>query len=59
MHSSEKNFEKIVGNYPRGRQKKETDSLDKYFENPIIHRQILGDKIYVKLDLKRIWDQLS
>lgn len=56
MHFSETNFEKLSGNYSKGRKKMEFDSLDKYFENPIIHRQIHGDKIYVPLDLMRIWD---
>ncbi|WP_171038229.1 hypothetical protein [Aquibacillus sediminis] len=26
-----------------------------YFENPLVHRQINGDEIYVPLDINRLW----
>lgn len=39
----------------RTKRKKEMENLDKYFLNPIIHREIQGDKVYVPLNLSRIW----
>lgn len=32
--------------------------LEPYFEEPIIHRQVQGDKVYVPLNLSRAWDKL-
>jgi hypothetical protein len=51
--------ENISGTKPRARRKELMDNLDQYFSNPIIHREIHGDKVYVPLDLKRIWNRIS
>lgn len=49
----------VLGESPKRGPKKEIESLDKYFLNPIIHRQINGDEIYIPLNLDRIWNQIS
>lgn len=49
----------IFGENIRRGHKKEAEPLDRYFSNPIIHRQIKGDKVYVPLNLSRIWDQIG
>jgi hypothetical protein len=59
MKLSEESLRNLLGVNPRARHKNEVDCLDQYFENPIIHRQIHGDKIYVPLNLDRVWNQIS
>lgn len=59
MQLSEESLEELLGVKRRARQKNEVESLDYYFKNPIIHRQIHGDKIYVPLNIDRIWNQIS
>ncbi|WP_274854648.1 hypothetical protein [Bacillus methanolicus] len=54
---TEENIKKILGVNVRARHKKESNDLDRYFLNPIIHRQIHGDKVYVPLNLDRIWNR--
>jgi hypothetical protein len=49
-------IENVLGTKPRARYKELTGCLDYSFTNPIIHREINGDKIYVPLDLNRIWN---
>lgn len=49
----------LIGVNPRARHKNNVDRLDQYFETPIIHREIHGDKIYVPLNLDRVWNQIS
>ncbi|MFC0274915.1 hypothetical protein ACFFIX_26805 [Metabacillus herbersteinensis] len=49
----------LYGVKQRARLKKERENLDQYFETPIIHREIQGDKIHVPLNLDRIWNQIS
>ncbi|MRX56609.1 hypothetical protein [Metabacillus idriensis] len=59
MKYSGENFENLFGVIKRARLKKEIENLGQYFENPIIHREIHGDKIYVPLNLDRVWNQIS
>ncbi|WP_218347065.1 hypothetical protein [Bacillus sp. sid0103] len=50
----------FLGGSKRARRKTRVDhSLDSNFENPIIHRQIQGEKIYVPLNLGRVWNQVN
>ena len=50
-----KNYTEIVlGSNPRARHKNFYDSLEERFKNPIIHKEIHGDKVYVPLDLSRV-----
>lgn len=56
---NENDFGTILGTTPRARRKVVYDSLDQYFLNPIIHREIHGDKIYVPLNLTRIWNKID
>ncbi len=57
MHFSQ--IRLVLGEIPRSRHKTEAEALDEYFTNPNIHRQIKGDKVYVPLNLNRIWDEIS
>ncbi|MFE3835376.1 hypothetical protein ACFXOW_23130 [Bacillus subtilis] len=50
--------EMVLGPKPRARQKNFFVSLEESFKNPIIHKEIHGDKVYVPLDLSRIWDRI-
>ncbi|MEC0666180.1 hypothetical protein P8864_09745 [Priestia flexa] len=59
MKYSEENLGKLFGVNTRARHKNEGEGLDQYFISPIIHRQIQGDKIYVPLNLDRVWNRLS
>jgi hypothetical protein len=48
----------VLGTNSRARrQELVNNKLDHYFLNPLIHREIHGDKIYVPLDLDRIWNK--
>ncbi len=54
-----KNYrEFIFGPKPRARQKNFYENLERSFKNPIIHKEIHGDKVYVPLDLSKIWDRV-
>lgn len=55
MNNRDLQVEYILGVDVRVKRKKQIDDLDKYFSNPIIHRQIHGNEVYVPLDLGRIW----
>ncbi|MBT2602030.1 hypothetical protein J7E55_03000 [Bacillus sp. ISL-53] len=48
-------FRNFLGINP-ARHKKEELS-DSYFPNLIIHKEIHGDKVFVPLDLKKIWNR--
>ncbi|WP_251555545.1 hypothetical protein [Neobacillus muris] len=51
-------FEHVLGTKTRAKRKELMDSLEQSFSNPIIHREIHGDKVYVPLDLNRVWDRI-
>ncbi|MEH7074331.1 hypothetical protein [Neobacillus drentensis] len=60
MKFSRVNLADFFGEHVRARRKIRVDQgLDANFENPIIHRQIQGDKIYVPLNLSRVWNQVN
>ncbi len=50
-------FKNFLGVNP-ARHKTEGLSLDPCFTHLIIHKEIHGDKVYVPLDIKRIWNRL-
>jgi hypothetical protein len=55
---NENNIKNLLGsNYRARRQELCNNNLDQYFFNPIIHKEIHGDKIYVPLDLNKIWNK--
>lgn len=50
MNSPKEPIKGILGVDVRSRHKINEESLDKCFHNPIIHKQIKGDKVmYIKL----------
>jgi hypothetical protein len=50
------NVEEILGLSVRARHKESLDVRPSQFSNPIIHRQIRGDKVYQPLN-KSLWSQ--
>ncbi|WP_165763686.1 hypothetical protein [Halalkalibacter urbisdiaboli] len=46
--------EKVM-TYTRARAKQEKYYVKDLFENPILHRQIQGDKVYTPLNKERFW----
>lgn len=59
MRLSGEGLHNFYGISPRARYKKEVDRLEHLFNNPIIHRQIHGDIVYVPLNIERIWNQIG
>jgi len=58
MKYSNLSFEKLLGVHHRARHKVcGTPSLESYFEEPIIHREIQGERVYVPLNLIRVWNE--
>ncbi|MGE8202949.1 hypothetical protein ACQKP0_00065 [Heyndrickxia sp. NPDC080065] len=59
MNNPRNPVESILGVDVRTKQRininSQMENLDKYFLNPIIHKQIHGDEVYVPLSLSRIW----
>lgn len=51
--------ENILKIKPRARHKRIIENLDQSFINPIIHKEINGEKTYVPLDLDRIWNRIN
>lgn len=49
--------EYLLGKRVRVARRELKDSLVERFKNPIVHKGIHGDKVYVPLDLNRIWDK--
>ncbi|AXF58035.1 hypothetical protein DT065_16535 [Salicibibacter kimchii] len=45
----------ILGVDVQAKRKTVRDCLDEYFVNPLIHKQIHGNEVYVPLDLRRLW----
>ncbi len=42
-------------NFSKRNKKKEEISLKELFKNPIIHKEIHGDKVFTPLDPSRLW----
>lgn len=49
--------EYLLGKRVRVARRELKDSLVERFKNPIVHKEIHGDKVYIPLDLNRIWDK--
>jgi hypothetical protein len=59
MKSSDLSLEKLQGSRKRARAKKsENHSFLQYFKNPIIHKQIHGEHVYVPLNIQRVWNEI-
>jgi hypothetical protein len=59
MELFRESLENLLGVNLKARHKNQADRLDQYFEESIIHREIQGDKIYVPLNLNRVWNQID
>jgi hypothetical protein len=55
MKFSNQSLDKLVGTRKRARHKIYSEQ---YTEEPIIHREIQGDRVYVPLNLNRIWNKI-
>ncbi|MCM3763983.1 hypothetical protein [Neobacillus niacini] len=56
MKYSTVSLERLMGGRTRARRKAGHGcSLEDFFEDPIIHKEIHGDKVYVPLNLHRAW----
>lgn len=59
MRFSEKSLENLLKVNRRAGYKKEVDRIDQYFEHPIIHREIHGDRIFIPLNIERVWNRIG
>ncbi len=60
MKFSKVNLSDFFGGNIRAKRKiREDYCWDSNFENPIIHREIQGEKVYVPLNLGRVWNQVN
>ncbi|MDQ0860015.1 hypothetical protein [Bacillus sp. V2I10] len=54
MKTSGESLENILGVHRKARRKNQMYYLENSFKNPIVHREINGDKVYVPLDMEWI-----
>lgn len=47
------NYSAFVSN--KVKRKEEKYDINELFKNPLIHRQINGDEVYIPLDTNRLW----
>lgn len=56
MKYSTVSLERLLGGRTMARRNgRRGSSLEDFFEDPIIHKEIHGDKVYVPLNLHRAW----
>lgn len=59
MKISNQSLDSLLGAVKTARHTKdEKRSLDSYFKNPIIHKQISGERVYVPLNINRVWNEV-
>lgn len=59
MKISNQSLDTLLGAVKTARHtKSEERTLEDYFRNPIIHREISGERIYVPLNINRIWNEV-
>jgi hypothetical protein len=56
MKYSSVSFEKLIGVRQRVRHK--MGLAAESFADPIIHREIQGDRVFVPLNLERVWNEV-
>lgn len=57
MKKSNQSIERLKGMRKRARHNnRDSQSLMQYFNKPIIHKEIHGDRVYVPLRISRIWN---
>ncbi|MCQ6282614.1 hypothetical protein [Bacillus sp. EB600] len=60
MKFSTQSLEDLLGAKTIARHRKKPNYyLEEQFENPIIHQQVYGNKVYVPLNIDRTWNQVS
>jgi len=60
MKISKVNLADFFGGNVRARRKmRKEQSHEANFENPIVHKQIHGEKVYVPLNIGRVWNQVN
>ncbi len=59
MKISNQNLDSLLGAVKTARHNKsEKRTIEDYFRNPIVHKEISGERIYVPLNLNRIWNEV-
>ena len=59
MKFSNQNFDRLLGVKKRARTKTNKNlNWEHYFNEPIIHRKIQEDRVYVPLNLNRAWNKM-
>ncbi|MEH7082268.1 hypothetical protein V7139_05980 [Neobacillus drentensis] len=60
MKMSKVNLADFFGGNVRARRKmRKEPCFDTNFKNPIVHKQIHGEKVYVPLNIGRVWNQVN
>ena len=58
MKFSKQSLDTLLGVHRMARHKtSEKHRLETYFENPIIHKEIQGDQVFVPLNMDRVWNE--
>jgi hypothetical protein len=59
MKYSTASLERLMGGRTVARRRvRRSSSLEEFFEEPIIHKEIQGDRVYVPLNLQRAWSEV-
>ena len=59
MKFSKQSLDTLLGVHRIVRHRRRTKkSLEEYFENPIIHKEIQGDRVLVPLSIDRVWNEI-
>ncbi|MEH7413774.1 hypothetical protein V7266_00610 [Neobacillus drentensis] len=58
MKFSKQSLDTLLGVHRIARHKtRRKPSLEEYFENPIIHKEIQGERVFVPLNMDRVWNE--
>ncbi|MGQ4667383.1 hypothetical protein [Metabacillus niabensis] len=58
MKSSKVSLDNLLGKSTRAKRKNKVGREGQDMEECIIHREIHGDKVYVPLNLERVWNHI-
>ncbi|WP_040346518.1 hypothetical protein [Neobacillus bataviensis] len=59
MKYSNLSLDRLLGSRFKARHKvREYHNLEQQFEQPIIHREIQGNRVYVPLNVNRVWNEV-
>lgn len=59
MKFSRQSLEKLLGVERRVRHNRsKKHSLEENFEKPILHKEIHGERVFVPLNMERVWNEI-